>query len=66
MQVTLHPKGKVSARTRNRLREHPGVFTVQREASPVCFDGRPAVLVEHPDGWSGWLPLDEVEVVEVA
>lgn len=57
--VLLTPKPQASSRTKNRLREHPGPFTLKRTDSPSCF-GREAHLVEHPDGWSGWLPADEV------
>ena len=60
--VTLTAKSGASSRTRNRLREHPGAFTLKRTDNPACFNGTRAHLVEHPDGWSGWLPADEVEI----
>lgn len=60
--VTLTAKSGASSRTRNRLREHPGAFTLKRTDRPLCFNGAVAHLVEHPDGWSGWLPADEVEI----
>jgi len=61
-KITLSPLRGACSRTKNRLREHPGAFTLTRTENPMCFEGRKAHLVEHPDGWSGWLPADEVEL----
>jgi len=59
--VIVTAKPGASQRTRNRLREHPGTFELKQTSNPVCFD-REAHLLEHPDGWTGWLPADEVDI----
>lgn len=63
MLVTVIPNLNASKRTRNRLREHPGVFTLKRTDSPSCL-GCKAHLIEHSDGWFGWLPANEITVEE--
>ena len=61
---------KASSRTRNRIREHGPEFVVRQ--SPRAFRGagelenRLCVLLEptpNPNEWAGWLPLDEIEVI---
>ena len=64
MMVTVKAQPGASSRTRNRVREHPGVFTLKETSNPVCFDGRKAHRLQHPDGWGGWLPADEVDLME--
>ena len=57
-----------SQRTKNRIRERGADgFTVEKEPQAVRFDnprGVNWVMVMSADGnWSGWLPVDEIEVV---
>tara|TARA_R110002020_G_scaffold82600_1_gene204728 strand:- start:239 stop:481 length:243 start_codon:yes stop_codon:yes gene_type:complete len=57
-----------SQRTKNRIRERGADgFTVEKEPQSVRFDnprGVNWVMVMSADGnWSGWLPVDEIEVV---
>jgi hypothetical protein len=59
--ITANPKA--SSRTKNRLREHGQEFVLVRLDTPVCFAGRQSALVLAPDGWKGWLPLDELEAL---
>ena len=59
MILTAAPKA--SSRTKNRLREHGAEFTLVRINHPSCFAGRRSVLVVAPDGWTGWLPLNELQ-----
>jgi len=59
MILTAAPKA--STRTKNRLREHGTEFTLVHISHPSCFAGRRSVLVVAPDGWIGWIPLDELQ-----
>jgi len=60
--IVITARRRASSRTRNRLREHPGAFELKETSNPVCLAGRVAHLLEHPDGWIGWLPADELQV----
>jgi hypothetical protein len=62
MLVILSPTKHAGKRTKNRLREHPGAFTLVRTDRPLSMDGRESHFVRHPDGWFGWLAADEVTV----
>ena len=60
-----------SQRTKNRIRERGADgFTVEKEPQNVLFPGNRGVnwvMVMSADGkWSGWLPVDEVEVVNAS
>ena len=59
--MTLTPSRKASSRTKNRIREHGPHFEVVRVDNAMCLHGRQAAFVEAPDGWRGWLPLDELQ-----
>ena len=66
--VMLKAASGASQRTRNRIRERGADgFTVEKEPQTVRFDnprGVNWVMVMSADGkWSGWLPVDEIEVV---
>ena len=58
----MRPTTRASSRTRGRIREHPGL-TVQRTAWVGCIGSRwrHCALCASPDGWLGWLPLDEID-----
>ncbi len=66
--VMLKAASGASQRTRNRIRERGADgFTVERVPQPIAAaDNRGVnwVLLMSLDGkWSGWLPVDEIEVV---
>ena len=57
-----------SQRTKNRIRERGADgFTVEKEPQPIAAAGNRGVnwvMVMSADGkWSGWLPVDKIEVV---
>ena len=59
--MTLTAAPTASSRTKNRMREHGTEFDLIRICTPACFKGRKSALVVAPDGWQGWLPLDELQ-----
>ena len=66
--VFFKPTIKAKGRTKNRLREHgkEGFVVIGRQASVVCMDGRPAIMLasrpsNEKECWTGWLAEDEVE-----
>ena len=66
--VMLKAASGASQRRRNRIRERGADgFTVERAPQPIAAaDNRGVnwVLLMSLDGkWSGWLPVDEIEVV---
>ena len=51
-----------SQRTKNRIREHGPMFSVREVRQSVLAMGhKPCVLVGSPDGWFGWLLLDDLQ-----
>jgi hypothetical protein len=60
--VSLTPSSSASARTKARLREHPGAFLLKRTVPSPLFNGRECHDLHHSDGWFGWIPSDEVLV----
>ena len=57
-----------SQRTKNRIRDRGADgFTVEQDPQPSAAAGNRGVnwvMVMSADGkWSGWLPVDEIEVV---
>lgn len=69
--VKLKAAQGASQRTRNRIRERGAQgFTVEREPQSISAAGNRGVnwvMVMSADGkWSGWLPVDEVEVVNAS
>ena len=66
--VMLKAASGASQRTRNRIRERGADgFTVEKEPQSIAAAGNRGVnwvLLMSLDGkWSGWLPVDEIEVV---
>ena len=66
--VMLKAASGASQRTRNRIRERGADgFTVERAPQPIAAANNRGVnwvLLMSLDGkWSGWLPVDEIEVV---
>ena len=63
--VALKPKPRPGARTRNRIREHKDFEPRGEPVKGPAFDpaGGEWQLFRCPDGWVGWLPTDEFEVV---
>jgi len=72
--IKLKWNDKACSRTKNRIREHGPLFRVcEARNSVLCMANRPALRLQaqtrhSSDGkggrthWSGWLPLDEIEV----
>lgn len=62
--VTLKAIKGACSRTKNRLREHGNVFTQTRGPQTCLFDNdnRMWIFVTAPDGWDGWLPVDELDI----
>jgi len=53
-----------SARTKNRIREHPDIIWTGHQSMDVWgLEGQRCGLFVSKDGWSGWLSMDEVKVV---
>ena len=63
-KVTLHARPGACLRTKNRLREHGSVFTQTRGPQTCLFDrgNRLWIFLIAPDGWEGWLPVDELDI----
>ena len=66
--IKIRPRSGARQRTRYRILERGADgFTVEKEPQACLFaDNRGAnwVMVMSVDGkWSGWLPVDEIEVV---
>ena len=62
MKMTLKANKIASRRTRNRIREHGPIFEdVTREISGRNKALNNGVLLRAPDGWFGWLPIQELE-----
>jgi len=63
MDIEIKANNNAKSRTKNRIREHGHIFERAIFGTPKCFDGRKSVLLAAPDGWRGWLPMDEIEVL---
>jgi len=66
--VMLKAASGASQRTKNRIRDRGADgFTVERAPQPIAAPNNRGVnwvLLMSLDGkWSGWLPVDEIEVV---
>ncbi len=62
--IKLKVREGASNRTKNRIREHGNSnFEVCREPQHVISMSTTAVLLKT-DRWLGWLPLNEIEVVD--
>jgi hypothetical protein len=49
-----------SQRTKNRVREHGPLFSVEDESKSVrCLSGKSGILLRSGE-WFGWLPVEEV------
>ena len=75
--VLLSPAKDATQRTKNRINENGPAFTVRSEVKRVVFDKGTQEWVlllsqveRASDGnggkeaWSGWLPVEEIEVVK--
>ena len=61
--VAIRPTDIASKRTKNRLKEHFGFFIIVKTEQSELFDGRLCHYVKNMDGWFGWLPADEVDIL---
>jgi hypothetical protein len=63
--VTLFPTEAATQRTRNRIHERGPRFHLVRFGNPQAFNMQRCVYVESEDRqWSGWFPLEEVQVMD--
>jgi hypothetical protein len=58
--VNLKANDKASRRTRNRIREHGPSFRAIKSGNCQGLGDGLHLLVRAEDGWSGWLPWNEV------
>jgi len=63
MDIEIKANHDASTRTKNRIREHGNTFDAEVFGTHRGLDGRKSVLLTAPDGWHGWLPMDEIEVL---
>ena len=63
MDIEIKANNNASTRTKNRIREHGGTFETAVFGTSRGLGGRKAVLLTSSDGWHGWLPMDEIEVL---
>jgi hypothetical protein len=62
--IKLKATKSASNRTKNRIREHGhSSFEVCRQPQHVISMSTTAVLLKT-DRWFGWLPLNEIEVID--
>ena len=61
VHINIEAMPKASQRTKNRLRENGPVFRVKKAEKAQCMGGRVAFLLTAPNGWHGWLPMEEVK-----
>ena len=61
--IQIAPAQGACRRTKNRIREHGPEFKVRSiKKSVQALAGSPGVLLDAPDGWQGWLKIDEIVV----
>ena len=60
MKIDIRATTKASKRTKERIAQHGPNFTVESEAIDARED---CWLMVAPDGWWGWLPLEEFEII---
>ena len=68
-KIVITPLKGASQRTRNRIHERGGDgFTFEKGPKPTTFSrnrGALWILVHsYNSDWSGWLPIDEIEVTK--
>jgi len=65
MKVKLKANDGATRRTKNRVRQHgPNFEDVSRDLT-----GQPPIactLFRAADGWLGWLPVNELKIVEIS
>ena len=59
--INVEAKPNASQRTKNRVRENGPVFRLGRADKPTCLNGQIALWLNAPNGWNGWLPIEEVK-----
>jgi len=65
MNVSLTAKPGASRRTKTKIGSHGPVFVQETpEPQTVQFqpDGSLWLRFSAPDGWGGWLPVEDIEV----
>lgn len=64
MKITTTPKA--TRRTITRVKQHGPEFEIRQNTRYVSINGREVLcyLCDAPDGWLGWLPVDEIVISE--
>ena len=61
--ILIAPDSNACRRTKNRIREHGPEFEVRAMKKSVqALAGSAGVLLDAPDGWFGWLKIDEIVI----
>ena len=61
--ILIAPNSNACRRTKNRIREHGPEFEVRAMKKSVqALAGNAGVLLDAPDGWFGWLKIDEIVI----
>jgi len=60
MKINIKATTKASKRTKERIAQHGPAFRVESEAIDARED---SWLMVAPDGWWGWLPLEEFDII---
>lgn len=51
--------------TKERLKRHPGEWVVEKpQQSVLCWPGEDAIFMKNTtDGWSGWFPIKDIDII---
>ena len=60
----IQPTKNASQRTLDNLIKHgPEMIVIEGPRKVQCFNWASALLLQAKDGWSGWFPVNEIEVL---
>jgi len=61
MEMNIEAAPNAGRRTKTKIREHGPAFTLLASPTTVGFASGRWIRVGSVDGWTGWLPEDEIE-----
>jgi hypothetical protein len=66
MNMIVTAKKNARKWTKERLKIHPGSWAIEHEEQSVsCWQGERAIHIKNmKDGWSGWFPVEDIEIRE--